>query len=361
MRVFIWGNCYPRIGGIETFVAHLSAALADRAIASAIIGDGPVSSMISPQGIPSRMVPMLEPIRAMDPAGILAAIRMIRQAIRDFAPDVIHYNTAGAEIMLFDKVMQSLDIPVVATLHNNALADVRVVTLQRLFDRCSAVTAVSDFVRAAMAGSAARTPGDILLIPNAIPSQAAPVTRPADGHVLALGRMIPEKGFDTLVEAFALVRAGHRDARLTIAGNGPEREALRQRAIDLGIADAVALPGWIEPAGVHDAMASAAVVAMPSRWQEPFGLVALESGHAARPCVATRVGGLPSIIVDDETGRLVPPDQPHAMAAAISRLLAHPAEADALGRNARQRMASHFDFDRMIDLYVAAFARACPG
>lgn len=362
MRVIIWGNSYPRIGGIETFVAHLTTALHARGIAVGLVSDAPAATYVSPQGAPVWTVPMLEPIKANDPGGMLDAIRTIRNAIRDFAPDVIHYNMSGAEMMLIDRVLQSIAIPTVTTLHNHALGSIPATSLRRLFGRCGAVTAVSEFVRDCVQGEAPDPDREIIVIPNAIPAPTvAPRPYPANKHVLALGRMVADKGFDTLVEAFPSVLAEHPDARLTIAGNGPERAPLQQRAVELGVPHAIAFPGWTEPAAVQQTMADAAVVAMPSRWQEPFGLVALEAGHAARPCVASRVGGLPSIIVDGETGRLVPSDQPAALATAIAALLADPAEAEATGRRAKQRMTSVFDFDRMADAYVESYQRACGG
>ncbi|AHE51808.1 glycosyltransferase family 4 protein [Sphingomonas sanxanigenens] len=358
MRILIWGNCYPRIGGIETFVGHLAEALIDRGHAVAMLSDAPAGRTVSTHGAPVWSVPMVEPIKAGDPAAILDAIRGIRQAITAFAPDIIHYNVAAAECMLFDKVMQSAGIPAVATLHNTLLSQGQS-TGARLLSRSDVVTIVSAYLHATIPDAAIRS--RIRLIPNAVPARAAPGPYPARPHVFALGRMVEEKGFDTLIDAFASVVQAHHGAVLTLAGNGPIRSALEARAAARGIADAVAFPGWIEPGDVPAALASAAVVAMPSRWQEPFGLVALEAGHAARPCVAAHVGELPSIIVDGETGRLVPPDDPKALAHALIGFLADPAAAEAAGCRARQRMAAHFDFGRMVDAYVSAYECARRG
>jgi glycogen(starch) synthase len=103
---------------------------------------------------------------------------------------------------------------------------------------------------------------------------------------------VPEKGFDVAIDAMPSVLATHPAARLTIAGDGREREALQRRAERLSVSHAVELPGgWLRrrPALI----ARSSIVLMPSRWREPFGLVALEAAQGGRPIVATRRGGLP--------------------------------------------------------------------
>ncbi len=86
---------------------------------------------------------------------------------------------------------------------------------------------------------------------------------------------------------------------------------------------------------------------MPSRW-EGFGLVALEAMSAARPLVASRVSALPEIVDDPATGRLVPPDDAGALAAALGDLLADPARAAAMGRAGRERLVQAFAVDTMV-------------
>ena len=357
MRILIWGNSYPRIGGVETFVANLASALLDRNIEVAIMSDGPAGHGPNTLGVPVWTVPMVDPINDADPLGILQAGRGVRAAFDAFRPDVVHYNASGAEILIFDRVMHASTVAAVTTLHN-VLDGINARSAARLFERCSAITAVSDYVRSAVLDKYPPPARGIQVIPNALPGRAAHQAEPAGRSVLALGRMIDDKGFDTLVDAFAIVLRRCPDARLTIAGDGPERELLIRRAAHLGIARAVTFSGWIEPDRVHRAMGEAALIVMPSRWQEPFGLVALEAALAGRPCVATSVGGLPSIVADGDTGRLVPPGQPEAMATAIVGLLSDPAGAAAMGVRARQRAARDFDFDRMIDAYVDTFASA---
>jgi glycogen(starch) synthase len=358
MRILLWGNCYPRVGGIETFIGHLARALAERGEAVGILSDGPGGREKLSVGIPVWTSNMLIPIRDANPDGILAAQAAIRRALDEFAPDILHYNTSATEIMLFLRATRDRLMPVVTTLHNAMFLECGSDLLRRVCDRSGAMIAVSDHIRSAWGRRFPDLAESVQVIANALPPGLPPQPLIEPSYIVAFGRIIPEKGFHTLVEAFALLAETHVDARLTIWGDGPDRAKLLARAAALGLVDRVAFPGWCEPAQVTRRMAGAGIVAMPSSWQEPFGLVALEAAQAARPVVASRVGALPTIIDDGETGLLVPPDDPPALAAALARLLAAPTMAQQLGRTAHARIDRRFSFATMVDAYQARFEAA---
>lgn len=141
--------------------------------------------------------------------------------------------------------------------------------------------------------------------------------------VLYVGRLIPDKGVDVLIRAMALLRKG-RDGhgpseRLTVIGDGPQRAALVTLARDLGLD--VDWRGAIGRDGVAAAMARAAVVAVPSVYREPLGLVALEAMASGAIVVASATGGLAEIVTDGVTGLSVAPGDVDALASAIERAL----------------------------------------
>jgi glycogen(starch) synthase len=343
---------------VETFVTNLVRALQRQGVELAVVTDGSVAMELT-DPYPISMIPMTIPLKSAEPAAMVQAIAAIRRVVTRFKPDVIHYNMCGGEIFFFERVMRSLDIPYVLTLHNNAFSGGAVAGLfKRLIDKASAVTAVSSAVLSAAGMSLGDSAAKIRLIANALPSRSGSAAYLANGRILALGRIVREKGFDTLVEAFSRIRDSHPDARLVIAGQGPELSALQAQAESLMLGDAVVFPGWIDPEEVHAEMGKAAIIVFPSRWDEPFGLVALEAAQALRPCVATAVGELPSIVRDGETGFIVPPEDPSAMAAALSRLLDHPAEAEEMGLRAKQWGDRQFNFEAMVSAYLQLFAQA---
>jgi glycosyltransferase involved in cell wall biosynthesis len=128
-----------------------------------------------------------------------------------------------------------------------------------------------------------------------------PVTRDID--VLFLGRLTPLKGATVLVDALKMAVARRGPMRAVIAGVGPERDALaRSAASTVGLS--VDLPGWVDAAQRTALFARSRVLAIPSRWPEPFGLVGLEAAHAGVPSVAFAVGGIPEWLTHDVNGRL---------------------------------------------------------
>jgi glycogen(starch) synthase len=96
---------------------------------------------------------------------------------------------------------------------------------------------------------------------------------------------------------------------------------------------------------------------MPSRWEEAFGLVALEAALMARPVVATRVGGLPEVVLDGETGLLVQKDDSGALARAVGFLLDHPEQAMSMGNAGRLRAKEVFSLARYVDAYDTLYRR----
>lgn len=155
----------------------------------------------------------------------------------------------------------------------------------------------------------------------------------ADGRgrdVLFLGRLVREKGVDVLIEAFARVGAGH----LVLAGTGPLRGGLAERARALGIADRVILPGWIEGSAKRGALQSAAVVALPSL-DEAVPIALIEAMASGVPVVATEVGAVPETV--GGAGRLCPPGDVDALAAALARVLERPGDRGRIGLERAQR------------------------
>jgi glycosyltransferase involved in cell wall biosynthesis len=158
-----------------------------------------------------------------------------------------------------------------------------------------------------------------------------------------VGRLTRQKGVDVLLRAFAQVETRHPDARLVLAGDGPDRPALEKLARSLGLRRAMFL-GW--RSDIADIMADVSLLAVPSRW-EGFGLVALEAMALGKPVVAARVSALPEIVVQGETGLLVSPGGEDELAEALLSLLLDPARAGQMGRAGKARVRSEFPVERM--------------
>jgi hypothetical protein len=142
---------------------------------------------------------------------------------------------------------------------------------------------------------------------------------PAEAPVIAtVGSLIPRKGHDVLIRALGALGPRSPAPHLLIASDGPERERLGVLAASLGLSERVHILGHV--ADLPAVYCAADLFALASR-RDAFGLVLAEAGHYGLPVVSTRVGGIPEVIVNEETGLLTPPDDPPAFTAAIARLL----------------------------------------
>lgn len=163
------------------------------------------------------------------------------------------------------------------------------------------------------------------------------------------------KGVDTFLRAAHICRATRPDTRYVVVGGPIEgveshAQALGELADTLGVADVVRFAGWhFGPEDMPRVHAALDVCVVASKQPEPFGLVVLEAMASGRPVVATNHGGPREICVHGDTGLLVPPDDPRAMADAIVRLLNDPAEARAKGAAGRHRVEAHFTQQRMVE------------
>ena len=173
------------------------------------------------------------------------------------------------------------------------------------------------------------------------------------GAVLSVGALRPHKDQETLVRAVALLPADVAP-RLVLAGRGPEEPHLRRLAAELGVAERVVFPGFVDDPELPALYRAAAVVAVPSR-SEGFGLPALEAMAAGAPLVAARAGALPEIAGD--AALLVPPGDPEALAVAIASIRSSPGPAAARVALGRERAAS-FTWVRTADAVEAALREA---
>ncbi|ORJ61882.1 glycosyltransferase [Mycobacterium simiae] len=170
------------------------------------------------------------------------------------------------------------------------------------------------------------------------------------GRIVSVGRLVPRKGFETLIRALPQIPG----AELVIVG-GPESVALaddshaqhlQRLAADLGVGDRVRLLGGISRTEMPAVLRSADVVAC-TPWYEPFGIVPLEAMACGAPVIAAAVGGIRDTVVDDVTGLLVPPRDPNAVAAAANALLRDGSRRAALGDAGRQRARARYTWDRV--------------
>jgi glycogen(starch) synthase len=248
--------------------------------------------------------------------------------MQEFAPDVVHVQCVSANAWYASCVASELGVPLVVSLQGERTMDA-----QRIYERSPVmnrvllgalrsatwVTACSGATLrdAARFAPGAFSPNRARVVFNGIgreafePCKVFGWPRP---YIFALGRLVPQKGFDVLVQAFA--QAGKNLPDLLIAGEGPEGAKLERLIADLGLSGRVALLGRADRASVHALMGQSIGVVVPSL-REPMGIVVLEALAAGKPLVASRVDGIPEILPEFKTVRLENPGDSKGFADAL--------------------------------------------
>jgi glycosyltransferase involved in cell wall biosynthesis len=265
----------------------------------------------------------------------LAVIPALHEAIEKHRPDIVITNSVKSHF-LFWRTRLGKQYPWVAFHHGYTTTDLKMRVYNRL-DRWSLpkanriVTVCQAFARELT--KSVKVPEEKILVQhNAIRHRPKPSAdevnemrqrigiAEAERVVLSVGRLSKEKAHSDLIEAFKLLRAVNPNpgCRLVIVGDGPERDGLEAIARASGDNDRITFVGHV--ADVQPFYATADVFVLPSH-SEGSPNVLLEAMAAEVPIVATAVGGVPEIVVDEESALLVPPQNPPALAAAIGRVL----------------------------------------
>ena len=366
-RILLWSVGFRgEIGGIETLT---------RAMVRAMHGRGHEFEIVTPharrgepdqfdwEGIRVHNFAAQEAIEARDLAALAALRRRLEAIAEAFDADVLHVNHFHPALvpLLQSGVVRRL--PLLYTVHGDVFVSSAGTGPQTLAGR---LLRTADHVVGCAAASleaARRAAPEIAsrssLIRNALPSPASPPAPFPDGPpvVACLGRLVEQKGFDLALEAFASVLAGHPDARLVIAGDGPARDSLRARAGGLGLGARVEFPGRLDPQETRALFAASHVVLMPSRDHEGVPMVAIEAAQAARPVIASDIPGLRETVVHGSTGLLVHPADPIALGSALGYLLADRDRARSLGEAALLRIRAEFDWNDYLGAYASTYAR----
>lgn len=201
--------------------------------------------------------------------------------------------------------------------------------------------------------------GPVEVIPNGVPIRAPrpPLSDPPT--VAYAGRLSPEKGVDVLVRAFSGVARVVPDARLVLAGDGPDRSRLEAEVVRAGLVDRVDFLGHVSREALESRLDPAWVQVIPSRVAEPFGLAAAEAMMRGTAVVATDGGGVSEIVVDGLTGTVVPPGAVDPLASALTDLLTRRDRAETMGQAGRERAIEHFGHERFVDRFARLYQTLC--
>lgn len=331
-------------------------AIYDRSLGTASAQFETALQQLAARGVKLRRIAVAS---KWDPAGVISTARALR-AIR---PNLVHthlpyadlFGSLGARIARSGRVLSSRH-------HDYSTSAAEIRKYRRYYRLVNplqdAVIAISHRIAELCRTVEGRNSRTIHTVWYGCEEQAVDASRarveiraelglaPGTPLLGTVGRLIDLKGHRYALEAFAQVRRSHPNVVWAIAGTGPEQQALEELAGSLGVGSSVRFLG--QRSDVARLMASLDVMVHPTT-AEGFGLVLLEAMIQSTPVVATRVGALAEIVVEGETGLLVPARDSAALGSAISTLLADSEGAAAMGRAGRKRYEDHFRLQQMID------------
>jgi len=256
-----------------------------------------------------------------------------------------HFATAASEVAGIAGRLAGL--PVTVTAHaKDIFQEANAPELARRLGGVSAVVTVSEHNAAHLATVVPAVP--VHHVPNGVALPASAHGPAPGGTVLCVARLVEKKGVDTLLRALAALARAGRATSAEIVGDGPLREQLEALARSLGLGARVRFAGALPFPEVEAAYRRAAMVVLPCRVggdgdRDGLPTVLLEAMARGLPVVSTDVAGIPELVLDGETGLLVPPDDPDALAAAIERLLHDPDGGRSLGVAGRAWVARTHD------------------
>jgi glycogen synthase len=347
------GVRFDPIGGMQNHTAELTRALDRRGVLQTVLTTRPPTAPYFQRlGDRARVIRVGFPLRRFrqlyaPQAAIVAPILAARS-------DVVHVHLGEdlAVIPLGAAAARLHHLPLVLTVHTSlrhtlAVSDLRSALLKTLggpIERwgehsAEAVLVITPRLKRLLLADGVDENRVHVIPPGVNPSLfEGPFEDPFAGirrpRVLFAGRLAPQKGVSTLVEAAGLFK--DPSAQVLLVGDGPERPKLERDAERLGMGDRLHFVGFFAHDRLPAAMAHADLLVLPSLYEE-LGTVLLEAMQAALPIVASRTGGIPDVIEDGVNGILVPPGEPEALAHAIDRLLADRDLARRLSEGAHER------------------------
>ena len=362
MRIVFWSELFwPCIGGAEIFASKLVSSLQDRGYEFMVITSRytGLSDEDQYRGVPIYRFPFRE---ALGGAGMKMFPRIVSEVLKvkaRFNPDAVFVNGIAPSTFFHLMTNGAHPSPVIVRVNQEVLCGEKpgdVTITGKVLSAADCVVCVSTSLLAQVHRLVPKISIRSSVIRNGLECpEVTPTPLPFETPMLlCLGRLVQQKGFDLAFAAFASICGRFPKLRLVVAGDGPERASMERQITTLGLANRVEFRGWVAPENIFNLINTATVVLMPSRL-EGLPSVALQAGIMARPVVATSIGGLSEIVLHQQTGLLMPPEDQVGLAEAIVFLLEHPEAAVQMGQAIRDRVKDMFSWQQCVDAYDTLF------
>lgn len=362
-------------GGKLRVLVELVEGLRERGVRSTVLcfeDRAPAAAHLAERDIPLRIIGFRGRSARFRPVKLQLVRSMfrLRHSLSGEDADLVHAHLHVLDPLVYAPRRPE---PIVATIHGFhpdwARAGRSGRALRTWLERCGTrrhglrFVAVSSRVADALRSAWRLPPSTLRVIPNGIDVDTWPDTRPREdvvdaARIAMLGRLAPEKDLTTALEAFRHLLRDAPLARLSLAGEGPERAKIEARVRELGMAERVRLLG--KTAEVGELLASSDLVWITSR-REGLPIVALEAMASGVPVVATHWPGVEEVLQDRSTARIVPVADPKELARVSAELLGDAPQRQALSERARAYVRAHHARSTFVDSYLRAYRDALEG
>ncbi|MCM2677805.1 glycosyltransferase family 4 protein [Alkalicoccobacillus plakortidis] len=265
---------------------------------------------------------------------------------------------------------QKLQLPLLATIHAtesgringslNSRQEMIRLKEERLMHEAKQIIVCSQSMKRELTHDYRMSKNKISIIPNASrvsqSTNSDSLSQTQINSIYCFGRLVPEKGFQILLQALHLLKDRNKSVHVTIAGEGPYKESLERMAKELDVSNRVSFVGFLEPEECLRQLEKADIVVIPSLY-EPFGLAALEAMSSAKAVIASKVGGLVELVTHNQTGLLVEPGDARDLATQLERLVDNSDEVKKLGQEAATHVFETYSLEKTAQLTIEQMNR----
>lgn len=364
MNILFWNQEYlPSLGGVEIYTRNLARALVEDGHSVSVI-----TSLSHPElparerieGVSVHRLPFFQVLSSRNIESIAALRAQVAAAKNEANADIVQVNFTDASPFFHLRTRRPKERSILV-FHSplDSVSDGMALANQ-LVRESHACIAISEFMQAHLSKKLIAAAGKLELIRNGADAElfGARAPEPSTEPVfLFAGRLVDDKGADIILRALHLLKQEGRMVRLKLVGAGPQQSALEEMAREFGLIGQVEFAGRLSQTDLARSIRQAVAVIMPSRFQEPAPLVAVEVSMAGVPIIGARIGGIPDVVEDGKTGLLFEPEDAADLAQKIKSVMDTPDLAERMGNAARRRAKERYSLTGMIDQYMRLYRR----
>lgn len=369
MRILFWATSYlPFIGGLEVFCHSLITQLMLKGHKIVVFAYDCVNEKktISKEEYEGVIIHRLPYLKQYSIAELTTLLSQLKSIIQEFKPDLIHIHGFGPSAFYQSFVLPNYqEVPKILTVHGlYEDLDYNLKPFKMVLECMDYITTVSHALSQEFVVKISSLTKPLCVIYNGIECrqsiEIAPLRNDDTTNIIIASRISKEKGIDVAINAMKFLREKSLKVHLKIYGDDnpttQHAQYLHQLTDELDLSKYISFHSSFSRQCLAECLTQASVILIPSRY-ESFGLVALEAGLLKIPVIASDVGGLQEVIMNNQTGLLVPSEDPQALADAIITVIENSELKNRLIGNAYKHVINNFSIEKTADEYEKLYKK----